>query len=93
MHEITVKFLQSVEVFLSHKLSTSFGDNEFIFHFDIVPPYTAKSTKEWLKEKRLPVFDWSANSPDVNPIKIFGEFRRNYYPLNLKELKRVLTEV
>ena len=50
-------------------IQNTLGDNEFIFHHDLAPPYTAKSTKKCFREKRIPVLDRSTNSPDANPIE------------------------
>ena len=34
--------------------------------------HRAKNTKEWLKERNIPILEWHANSPDLNPIEIYG---------------------
>ena len=74
-----------------------FGNNEFIFQYDIAPSYTMKSSKEWFKEETILVFDWLVNSPDANPKEnLYGILQRRlrkYYPSNLEELKLVITEV
>ncbi len=45
-----------------------FKDTDFIFQQDVAPAHTAKSTKSWLNGDGVGVLDWSANSPDLNPI-------------------------
>ena len=32
-------------------------NNELIFMYDLAPPYSTKTTKEWFKEERMPVLD------------------------------------
>ncbi len=49
-----------------------FKDADFIFHQDLVPAHTAKSTKSWLNEHGVGVLDWPANSPDLNPRESTG---------------------
>ncbi len=44
-----------------------FKDADFIFQQDLAPFHTAKSTKSWLYDHGVGVFDWPANSPDLNP--------------------------
>ncbi len=43
-----------------------FKDADFIFQQDLAPAHTDKSTKSWLNEHGVGVFDWPANSPDLN---------------------------
>ncbi len=46
-----------------------FKDADFILQQDLAPAHTAKSTKSWLYDHGVGVLDWSANSPDLNPIE------------------------
>ncbi len=41
------------------------GDADLIFQQDLAP---AKGTKSWLNDYGVTVLDWTANSPDLNPI-------------------------
>ncbi len=41
-----------------------FKDADFIFQQDLVPAH--KSTKSWLNDHGVGVFDWPANSTDMN---------------------------
>lgn len=43
--------------------------DEYIFQQDGAPPHTAKLTKNWFLSKNIPVLDWPASSPDLNPIE------------------------
>lgn len=56
---------------VSHTLRTSLGTMNLSFNMTLLHPRTAKSIKEWFREKRLTVLDWPANSSDVNPIENF----------------------
>ncbi len=54
-----------------------FKDADFIFQQDFAPAHTAKSTKSWLNDHGVGVLDWSANSPDLNPIEnLWGIVKR-----------------
>ena len=78
-------------------IEKKFCYNELIFQHDLIPNQTAKSTKEWFKEKRIHVLDWPANSLNSNPIenilKILKRWFKKYYTSYLKELKRVIADV
>ena len=62
-----------------------------MFKHDLAPPHTAKFTKEWFREKRIPVFFFYqvANRPDTK--SIYVEYSRgdkeNTIPSNVEELK------
>ncbi len=54
-----------------------FKDADFIFQQDLAPAHTAKTTKSWLNDHGVGVLDWSANSPDLNPIEnLWGIVKR-----------------
>ncbi len=45
-----------------------YGDADFIFQQNLAPAYSAKATSTWFKDHDIPVLNWPANSPDLNPI-------------------------
>ncbi|KAL1276042.1 hypothetical protein QQF64_035665, partial [Cirrhinus molitorella] len=46
-----------------------YGDADFIFQQDFTPAHSAKATSIWFKDHGIPVLNWPANSPDLNPIE------------------------
>ncbi len=73
-----------------------FKDADFIFQQDLTPAHTAKSTKSQLNDHGVGVFDWPANSPDLNPREnlwgIVKRKMRNHRPKNADELKATVKE-
>ncbi len=64
----------------------------FILH---TPAHTAKSTKSWLNDHGVGVFDWPANSPDLNIENLRGIVKRkmrNKRPKNADEPKATVKE-
>ncbi len=67
---ITAPVYQDIlEHFMLPTVDQLFKDADFIFQQDLPPTHTAKSTKSWLNDHGVGVLDWSANSPDLNPIE------------------------
>ncbi len=46
-----------------------YGDLDFIFQQDLAPAHSAKATSTWFKDHGIPVLNWPANLPDLNPIE------------------------
>lgn len=72
-----------------------FGD--YIFQQDFAPCHTAKKVKAWMAQKRIPVLNRIASSPDMSPIETLWqemkkELRKN--PARTKEeLRNRLQEI
>ncbi len=39
------------------------------FMHDLAPPHNARSTRQYLQDKNIPLLEWPGNSPDINPIE------------------------
>ncbi len=64
---VTAPIYQEIlEHFMLPSADQLFKDADFIFKQDLAPARTAKSTKSWLNDHGVGVFDWPANSPDLN---------------------------
>ena len=57
-------------------------------------PLHTKATSTWFKDHGIPVLDWPANSPDLNPIEnLWGIVKRKMQyarPNNAEELKTTI---
>ncbi len=66
VHPYTRKF----EHFMLPAANQLYGDADFIFQQDLAPAHSAKATSTWFKHHGIPVLNWPANSPDLNPIDL-----------------------
>ncbi len=62
-------YQEMLEHFMLPYADQLFKDADFIFQQDLAPVHTAKSTKSWLNDHGVGVLDWSADSPDLNPVE------------------------
>ncbi|KAL0203316.1 hypothetical protein M9458_001334, partial [Cirrhinus mrigala] len=65
------------------------GDADFIFQQDLAPAHSAKATSTWFKDHGIPVLDWPANSPDLNPIEnLWGIVKRKMRLCQTQQCRR-----
>ncbi len=85
---------RSLEHFMLPAADQLYGDADFIFQQDLAPAHSAKATSTWFKDHGIPVLNWPANSPDLNPIeKLWGIVKRKMRyarPNNAEELKATI---
>ncbi len=83
-----------LEHFMLSSADNLYGDADFIFQQDLAPPPTAKGTKSWFNDHSVTVLDWSANTPDLNPIEhlcgIIKRKMRDTRPNNADDLKAAI---
>ncbi|KAL0168320.1 hypothetical protein M9458_036542, partial [Cirrhinus mrigala] len=83
-----------LEHFMLPAADQLYGDADFIFQQDLAPAHSAKATSTWFKDHGLPVLNWAANSPDLNPIEnLWGIVKRKMRyarPNNAEELKATI---
>ncbi len=90
----TAVYQEVLEHFMLPAADQLYGDADFIFQQDLAPAYTAKATSTWFKDHGIPVLNWPANSPDLNPIEnLWGIVKRKMRyarPNNAEELKATI---
>ncbi len=87
----TAIYQEVLEHFMLPAADQLYGDADFIFQQDLAPANSAKATSTWFKDHGIPVLNWAANSPDLNPIEnLWGIVKRKMRyarPNNAEELK------
>uniref|UniRef100_A0A9J7WYR2 Tc1-like transposase DDE domain-containing protein n=1 Tax=Cyprinus carpio carpio TaxID=630221 RepID=A0A9J7WYR2_CYPCA len=83
-----------LEHFMLPPADQLYGDADFIFQQDLAPAHSAKATSTWFKDHSIPVLNWPANSPDLNPREnlcgIVKRKMRYARPKNAEELKATI---
>lgn len=87
-------YQEVLEHFMLPAADQLYGDADFIFQQDLAPAHSAKATSTWFKDHGIPVLNWPANSPDLNPIEnLWGIVKRKMRyarPNNAEELKATI---
>ncbi len=90
----TAVYQEVLEHFMLPAADQLYGDADFIFQQDLAPAHSAKATSTWFKDHGIPVLNWPANSPDLNPIEnLWGVVKRKMRyarPNNAEELKATI---
>ncbi|KAI4872931.1 hypothetical protein NFI96_005306 [Prochilodus magdalenae] len=90
----TAVYQEDLEHLMLPAADQLYGDADFIFQQDLVPPHSAKATSTWFKDHGIPVLNWPANSPDLKPIEnLWGMLKRKMRyarPNNAEELKATI---
>ncbi len=90
----TAVYQEVLEHFMLPAADQLYGDADFIFQQDLAPAHSAKATSTWFKDHDIPVLNWPANSPDLNPIEnlwgIVKKKMRYARPNNAEELKATI---
>ncbi len=90
----TAVYQEVLEHFMLPAADQLYGDADFIFQQDLAPAHSAKATSTWFKDHGIPVLNWPANSPDLNPIEnLWGIVKRKMQyarPNNAEELKATI---
>uniref|UniRef100_A0A8C6KFX3 Tc1-like transposase DDE domain-containing protein n=1 Tax=Nothobranchius furzeri TaxID=105023 RepID=A0A8C6KFX3_NOTFU len=87
-------YQEVLEHFMLPAADQLYGDADLTFQQDLAPAHSAKTTSTWFKDHGIPVLDWPANSPDLNPIEnLWGIVKRRMQyarPNNAEELKTTI---
>lgn len=62
----------------------------FIFQQDGATCHTAKSSKEWMAKKNIPLLPWAPSSPDMSPIEtLWGVMKKKLREKPVKTIKEL----
>ncbi len=64
----TAIYQEILEHLMLPSVDKLYGEADYIFQQDLAPAHTANGTKSWFNDHDMPVLDWPANLPDLNPI-------------------------
>jgi DDE superfamily endonuclease len=67
------------------------NENQFRYMHDYAPCHTSKKSKDFLEANSIPMLEWPANSPDINPIENCWDVLKRLVPKKFKELKAAST--
>jgi hypothetical protein len=71
-------------------------EEDFIFQQDNDSKHTSKRAKDWFKDHNITLFDWPAQSPDLNPIEhlwVLLKFRLEEYETEPKSIHELWSRI
>jgi len=88
------QYLNIMEDHMIPSADLLFGREEWLFQQDNDPKHTAIVVKHWMEDEEVPLMEWPAQSPDLNPIEnlwsILDQRLKNRKPSNKEELFNLL---
>jgi hypothetical protein len=64
------------------------NSRHFTYMHDYAPAHTSKRSKDLLASLAVPMLDWPANSPDMNPIENCWSLLKRLVPEEFKKMKK-----
>ena len=62
-------YQEILEHFMLPSAEKLYGDEDFIFQYNLAPAHSVKTTGKCFTDHGTTVLHWPANSPDLNPIE------------------------
>ena len=67
------QYIDVIERNVIRDMGKAFPEGRGVFHQDLAPCHTSKAVTEVFKKNNIKLLDWPGNSPDLHPIKIYGQ--------------------
>ena len=91
------KYIQVIQIHLMPQAAEWYPSGDWIFQQDGAHCHTSKKTLQFFDDCEIPLFPWTANSPDLNPMEnIWSLLKQRVYRLGASskdELIRNIKEV
>ena len=82
-------YVDILSTFLLPTIEDQFGYDHCVFQHDRAPVHTEGIVGKWLDNNNVPLMDWPAQSPDLNPIERIWDLLEGRFRARPHQLKSI----